>query len=82
MRALNARVQLWSDWFLRTAIFLLFVSLVFGGMAPMTVSAKNAESFLVGKDFTKPETLEGAVAGLEKDFNLPFGVPGGMATYR
>ncbi|KAJ5133771.1 MFS general substrate transporter [Penicillium atrosanguineum] len=58
------------------------VNLVFGGMAPMTVSAKNAEAFLVGKDFTKPETLEGVMAGLEKDFNLPFGVPGGMATYR
>lgn len=57
-------------------------NLVFGGMAAMTVSAKNAEAFLVGKKFTNPATLEGVMSALEKDFNLPFGVPGGMATYR
>ncbi|KAJ5101710.1 FAD-binding type 2 protein [Penicillium alfredii] len=56
--------------------------LVFGGMAPMTVSAKNAEAFLVGQKFTSPATLEGTMSALEKDFNLAFGVPGGMATYR
>lgn len=57
-------------------------NLVFGGMAAMTVSAKNAESFLVGKKFTNPATLEGVMSTLEQDFNLPFGVPGGMASYR
>jgi xanthine dehydrogenase/oxidase len=57
-------------------------NLVFGGMAAMTVSAKNAESFLVGKKFTNPATLEGVMSALERDFNLPFGVPGGMASYR
>lgn len=57
-------------------------NLVFGGMAAMTVSAKNAEAFLVGKKFTNPATLEGVMSALEHDFNLPFGVPGGMATYR
>ncbi|KAJ5156616.1 hypothetical protein N7492_009419 [Penicillium capsulatum] len=57
-------------------------NLVFGGMASMTVSAKNAEQFLLGKKFTNPATLEGVMGALEKDFNLPFGVPGGMATYR
>jgi xanthine dehydrogenase/oxidase len=57
-------------------------NLVFGGMAPMTVSAKNAEAFLVGRKFTNPATLEGVMSALEQDFNLPFGVPGGMATYR
>lgn len=57
-------------------------NLVFGGMAAMTVSAKNAEAFLVGKKFTNPATLEGVMSALEQDFNLPFGVPGGMASYR
>ncbi|EYE92216.1 putative xanthine dehydrogenase HxA [Aspergillus ruber CBS 135680] len=58
------------------------VNLVFGGLAPMTVSAKNAEAFLKEKRFTDPATLEGAMGALEKDFDLKFGVPGGMATYR
>lgn len=57
-------------------------NLVFGGLAPMTVSARNAESFLVGKKFTNPATLEGTMSALERDFDLKFGVPGGMATYR
>ncbi|OGE52046.1 hypothetical protein PENARI_c011G05045 [Penicillium arizonense] len=57
-------------------------NLVFGGMAAMTVSAKNAQEFLVGKKFTNPATLEGVMSALEEDFNLPFGVPGGMASYR
>ncbi|KAF4224476.1 hypothetical protein CNMCM6457_009416 [Aspergillus fumigatiaffinis] len=58
------------------------VNLVFGGLAPMTVSARNAESFLVGKKFTNPATLEGTMSALERDFDLKFSVPGGMATYR
>ena len=57
-------------------------SLVYGGMAPLTIAAKNAMEFLKGKTFPDPETLEGVMSALEKDFNLPFGVPGGMATYR
>lgn len=57
-------------------------NLVYGGMAPITVIAKNACEFLVGKSFPEAETLEGVMNALEKDFNLPFGVPGGMATYR
>ncbi|KAB8216508.1 Molybdopterin-binding domain of aldehyde dehydrogenase-domain-containing protein [Aspergillus novoparasiticus] len=58
------------------------VNLVFGGMAPMTVSARKAEAFLVGKKFTHPATLEGTMSALEQDFNLQYGVPGGMASYR
>jgi len=57
-------------------------NLVYGGMAPITIQAKNASEYIVGKTFTDPETLEGVMNALEKDFNLPFGVPGGMATYR
>ncbi|GMG24137.1 unnamed protein product [Aspergillus oryzae] len=58
------------------------VNLVFGGMAPMTVSARKAEAFLVGKKFTHPATLEGTMSALEQDFDLQYGVPGGMASYR
>lgn len=58
------------------------VNLVFGGMAPMTVSAKNAEAFLAGKKLTSQATLEGVMGALERDFDLKYGVPGGMATYR
>ena len=58
------------------------VDLVYGGMAPITIPAKRAMGFLDGKDWTDPETLEGTMSALEEDFNLGFGVPGGMATYR
>lgn len=58
------------------------VDLVYGGMAPITIAAKAAVSYLQGKNWTDPETLEGAMNALEKDFDLRFGVPGGMATYR
>ncbi|KAH3145161.1 hypothetical protein LV164_000156 [Aspergillus fumigatus] len=61
---------------------VMSVNLVFGGLAPMTVSARNAESFLLGKKFTNPATLEGTMSALERDFDLKFSVPGGMATYR
>lgn len=57
-------------------------SLVYGGMAPMTVSAKEAEASLVGKKWADPATLEEAMNSMESDFNLQFSVPGGMATYR
>ncbi len=56
--------------------------LIYGGMAPTTVAAKTAGSYLVGRKFTDPATLEGTMNALEQDFDLRFGVPGGMATYR
>lgn len=58
------------------------VSLVYGGMAPTTVAAKHAQAYLLGKKLFDPATLEGTMNALEKDFDLQFGVPGGMATYR
>ncbi|KAJ8115925.1 hypothetical protein OPT61_g2546 [Boeremia exigua] len=58
------------------------VSLVYGGMAPTTIVAKKATEFLQGRKFTDLQTLEGVMAKLEEDFDLRFGVPGGMATYR
>jgi xanthine dehydrogenase/oxidase len=56
--------------------------LVYGGMAPTTIAAKKAVAYLVGKKLTDPATLEGTMNALEQDFDLRFGVPGGMATYR
>ncbi|KAF3048018.1 hypothetical protein E8E12_006738 [Didymella heteroderae] len=58
------------------------VCLVYGGMAPTTIVAKKATDFLQGRKFTDLQTLEGVMAKLEEDFDLRFGVPGGMATYR
>ena len=58
------------------------VNLVYGGMAPTTTSAKEAVQYLKGKKWTDPSTLEGTMNALENDFDLRFGVPGGMATYR
>ncbi|KAF2768208.1 xanthine dehydrogenase [Teratosphaeria nubilosa] len=57
-------------------------SLVYGGMAPITIGAKSAMEFLNGKLLNDPKTLEGVMNALEHDFDLRFGVPGGMATYR
>ena len=58
------------------------VDLVYGGMAATTIAAREAVSYLKGKTWTDPATLEGVMNALEKDFDLRFGVPGGMATYR
>ena len=58
------------------------VNLVYGGMAATTVPAKNAMNYLKGKQWHVPATLEGAMNALGNDFDLRFGVPGGMATYR
>ena len=58
------------------------VNLIYGGMAPTTIAAKQATAFLPGKKWTDIGTLEGVMKALEQDFDLRFGVPGGMATYR
>ncbi|KAL9106418.1 MAG: hypothetical protein Q9227_008560 [Pyrenula ochraceoflavens] len=56
--------------------------LIYGGMAPVTIAAKKTMAYVRGKKFTDPKTLEGVMNSLEQDFDLRFGVPGGMATYR
>ncbi|KYK56124.1 xanthine dehydrogenase [Drechmeria coniospora] len=56
--------------------------LIYGGMAATTVSAKSATAYLVGRPFAELDTLEGAMNALGDDFDLQFGVPGGMASYR
>ncbi|KAI0520687.1 xanthine dehydrogenase [Xylaria bambusicola] len=59
-----------------------YCNLVYGGMAPFTTAAKNANAYLEGKMFAHPGTLEGTMNSLELDFDLVFSVPGGMASYR
>ncbi|KAL6240662.1 hypothetical protein RBB50_012372 [Rhinocladiella similis] len=58
------------------------IALAYGGMAPTTVLAKNTAEVLNGQKWYDPRTLEAGLQSLRKDFNLSFGVPGGMATYR
>lgn len=58
------------------------VALAYGGMAPMTVMATSTSTFLKGKKWYCPQTLSGALDSLKSSFQLPYGVPGGMATYR
>jgi xanthine dehydrogenase/oxidase len=57
-------------------------NLIYGGMAATTVAAKSAMEYLVGKRFADLETLEGTMSALGRDFDMPFSVPGGMASYR
>jgi xanthine dehydrogenase/oxidase len=58
------------------------VSLAYGGMAPKTVEAKETMSGLIGKKWYSSATLSETMESLSKEFDLKFGVPGGMATYR
>lgn len=57
-------------------------NLIYGGMAAMTVAAKKTMDYLTGRKLAELETLEGAMSALERDFNMDFSVPGGMASYR
>ncbi|KAI9839558.1 MAG: hypothetical protein M1819_002184 [Sarea resinae] len=70
------RLSLKDDYTVESA------DLIYGGMAPTTIAAKQATSYILGKKLTNPSTLEGVMNALEKDFDLRFGVPGGMAIYR
>ena len=56
--------------------------LVYGGMAATTITAKEGVAYLKGKNWIDSKTLEGTMNALGRDFDLRFGVPGGMATYR
>ncbi len=58
------------------------ISLAYGGMAPKTVEAKETIRLMLGKKWEYRATLEGCLESLAKEFDLTFGVPGGMATYR
>ena len=54
----------------------------FGGMAPTTVMAVKAQEAVIGKRWSETTTLEAATNALLDQFDLSYGVPGGMAQYR
>ncbi|KAI1451744.1 xanthine dehydrogenase [Annulohypoxylon moriforme] len=54
----------------------------FGGMAPTTAVASKTQHVVQGKRWADVKTREEAISALLEDFDLPFGVPGGMAQYR
>ncbi|KAI1075775.1 xanthine dehydrogenase [Whalleya microplaca] len=62
--------------------FVEDVTFAFGGMAPTTVVATKTQQAVLGQRWADDNTLKEAMDGLLKDFDLPFGVPGGMAQYR
>lgn len=57
-------------------------SIVYGGMAPITKPAQGTEQFLIGKPFDTSTFDSACDVIYAEDFNLPEGVPGGMARYR
>ncbi|KAH6638411.1 xanthine dehydrogenase/oxidase [Boeremia exigua] len=57
-------------------------SIVYGGMAPTTKESPKTQAAILGKPWFHSETLNAALTGLLEDFDLPYGVPGGMADYR
>jgi xanthine dehydrogenase/oxidase len=57
-------------------------SFAFGGMAPTTVLAFKTQQAVLGKRWADGKTLECALGALLEDFDLSYGVPGGMAHYR
>ncbi|KAG7399668.1 xylitol dehydrogenase [Phytophthora boehmeriae] len=57
-------------------------SAVYGGMAPITKAATATEQYMVGKPFSSVTFEEACDLLHASDFNLPDGVPGGMAKYR
>ncbi|KAH7060693.1 Molybdopterin-binding domain of aldehyde dehydrogenase-domain-containing protein [Macrophomina phaseolina] len=58
------------------------ICLAYGGMAPTTCEAKRTKEALMGKTWFESTTLEAGLDALADDFQLSFGVPGGMAHYR
>ncbi|KAH6812963.1 xanthine dehydrogenase 1, partial [Perilla frutescens var. frutescens] len=52
-------------------------SIVYGGVAPYSISANETKNFLIGKHWNK-ELLHGALEVLEKDIILNDDAPGGM----
>ena len=58
------------------------ISLAYGGMAPKTIAAKSTMRTLLGKQWRSSTTLDSGTAALAQEFDLNFGVPGGMPTYR
>ncbi|KAL8055486.1 hypothetical protein ABFS82_04G058300 [Erythranthe guttata] len=56
-------------------------SIVYGGVAPCSVSVSETKKFLMGKSWSK-EVLEGALGVLEKEVVMKEDAPGGMVEFR
>ena len=58
-------------------------TLVYGGMAPITTNSPKAEEAIKGKSiYDSSFSEQGCKALGENDYQLPYGVPGGAASYR
>lgn len=56
-------------------------SIVYGGVAPLSLSASKTKDFLLGKSWNQ-ELLQGALKVLEKEILLKENAPGGMVEFR
>lgn len=56
-------------------------SIVYGGVAPVSLPASNTENFLIGQCWDE-DLLQGAVRALDKDILLKENAPGGMVEFR
>ncbi|XP_020540685.1 xanthine dehydrogenase 1 isoform X2 [Jatropha curcas] len=56
-------------------------SIVYGGVAPLSLSAIKAKEFLIGKNWNQ-ELLQGCLKVLETDILLKDDAPGGMVEFR
>ncbi|KAL2485463.1 Xanthine dehydrogenase 1 [Abeliophyllum distichum] len=56
-------------------------SIIFGGVAPLSLSASETKKFLIGKCWNK-ELLQGALKVLKTDIPLKEDAPGGMVEFR
>ncbi|KAL6195945.1 hypothetical protein ACLB2K_031562 [Fragaria x ananassa] len=56
-------------------------SIVYGGVAPLSLSATRTKDFLIGKSWNQ-ELLQGALKVLQKDVILRDNAPGGMVEFR
>ncbi|VFQ65583.1 unnamed protein product [Cuscuta campestris] len=60
---------------------VLDVSLVFGGVAPLSFATSKTREFLIGKSWDK-ELLQGALETLKEEIVLKENAPGGMVEFR
>lgn len=56
-------------------------SIVYGGVAPISLSARKTKIYLIGKNWNK-ELLQGALKVLEEEILLKEDAPGGMVEFR
>nr|CAD1832527.1 unnamed protein product [Ananas comosus var. bracteatus] len=57
------------------------VSIVYGGVAALSLSSSRTEKYLMGKKWDK-KLLEDVLNVLKEDINIPEDAPGGMAEFR